>query len=73
MTKGDANPTVDFNPVSYNQLIGLVKLSIPKLGIVAQLLTGVTGKVAAGCLIGLAIVLNILGSVLKGTNEENDG
>jgi len=65
ITKGDANQTEDMNPVSYEHFIGRVELHIPQLGIVAQLMTGQEGKIAAGCLIGLAVVLHLIAAVLE--------
>ena len=64
ITKGDANQTNDMNPVPYEELIGRVELTIPKFGMVAQLLTGMQGKIAAGCLIGLAVVLHLIASLM---------
>lgn len=65
VTKGDANATKDMNPVSYIQFIGRVELSVPHMGIMAQFLTGLNGKIAAGCLIALALVLHMLASVIE--------
>ncbi len=64
VTKGDANSDNDMNPVSYDELIGRVELSVPYAGTVAQFFTSMNGKITAASLIGLAIVLNILASVL---------
>ena len=65
ITKGDANQTNDMNPVSYHNLIGRVEWSVPQVGMIAQLLTGAEGKIAAGSMIGLAVVLHILAAVLE--------
>ena len=65
ITKGDANQTNDMNPVRYENLIGRAEWSVPQVGMAAQLLTGAQGKIAAGSLIGLAVVLHILASVLE--------
>lgn len=64
ITKGDANQTNDMNPVSYDELIGRVELTIPKFGVVAQMLTGMQGKIAAACLIVLAVVLHLIASMV---------
>ena len=64
ITKGDANSDNDMNPVDYEELIGRVELSVPYVGTVAQFLTSLEGKITAASIIGLAVVLNILGSVL---------
>lgn len=74
ITKGDANETNDMNPVAYDDVIGKVTLSIPKLGSVAQLLTSLQGKIAAGSAILLAVILHILANVLNREKsvKEND-
>ena len=64
ITKGDANQTNDMNPVSYDELIGRVELTIPKFGVVAQMLTGMQGKIAGACLIALAVVLHLIASMV---------
>ena len=63
ITKGDANQTNDMNPVSYEQFIGRVELTVPHMGMVAQLLTGKEGKIAAGGLIGLAVLLHLIAAM----------
>lgn len=60
ITKGDANQTNDMNPIPYEQFVGRVELTIPELGILAQIMTGREGKIAAGCMIGLAVILHLL-------------
>ena len=64
ITKGDANQTNDMNPVPYEELIGRVELTIPKFGVVAQMISGKEGKIAAGALIALAVVLHGIASVI---------
>lgn len=64
ITKGDANRTEDMNPVSYDHFIGRVELHIPQLGVVAQIMTSQEGKIAAACMIGLAVVLHLIAAVL---------
>ena len=41
ITKGDANATKDMNPAPYDNFIGKVAYSIPKVGGIALVLTGV--------------------------------
>jgi signal peptidase len=65
ITKGDANQENDLNPVNYHELIGRVEWSVPEVGMIAQILTGTEGKIAAGSLIGLAVVLHIIASILE--------
>ena len=65
ITKGDANQTNDMNPVQYDNLLGRVEWSVPEVGVIAQMLTGMEGKIAAGSMIGLAVVLHLIAGVLE--------
>ena len=65
ITKGDANQENDLNPVNYHELIGRVEWSVPEVGVIAQILTGTEGKIAAGSLIGLAVVLHVIAAILE--------
>ncbi len=64
ITKGDANRTEDMNPVPYSNVIGRVELTIPKLGVIAQILTGFGGKVACICMIVVALLLHWMAAIL---------
>lgn len=59
ITKGDANDTKDMKPVSYDSYIGKVLLTVPGAGGIAQMFTSAAGKIAAACMIGLAVILQI--------------
>lgn len=59
ITKGDANRTNDMNPVTYEQYIGEVQLTVPKAGTVAEILTGAQGKLYAACAIATAVILQL--------------
>jgi signal peptidase len=65
ITKGDANRTEDMNPASYDHFIGRVEVAIPQLGVWAQIMTSREGKIAAGCMIGFAVVLHLIATVLE--------
>ena len=69
ITKGDANQTNDMNPVRYENLIGRVEWSVPQVGMAAQLLTGTQGKIAAGSLIGFAVILHSIAAILEKDKE----
>jgi len=71
ITKGDANQTNDMNPVAYENFIGTVTVSMPKLGAVAQVLTSKDGKTAAACVIGLAVVLHVISIILDKDKTSN--
>lgn len=64
-TKGDANEKEDLYPVGYDFYIGKVVYSVPVLGRILAFFVTVWGKVAAGGLIALALVLQIIGGVLE--------
>lgn len=64
VTKGDANPDEDMMPIPYEDFIGKVRLSIPRVGRAAQALSSTPGKIVAACLIGLAVALQAISAVL---------
>lgn len=70
VTKGDANAAEDMEPVPYDDFIGKVRLTIPKVGVAAQAFFSTPGKIAAVSLIGLAVLLQVLASVL-GRGKKN--
>ena len=59
ITKGDANEKEDINPVSYDNYIGKVQLSVPMAGYAAELFTSTQGKIAAVCVIAVAALLQV--------------
>ena len=72
ITKGDANAENDMHPIPYDNYIGKVQRTIPKLGGIFQTITGTQGKIAAASMIGLAIVLEILAAVVQGKREKEE-
>lgn len=72
ITKGDANEENDMNPVTYNQYMGKMVRSIPKIGGIVQTIMGGSGKVAVGCVIGLAVVLEIIATLLNRRLEDDE-
>ena len=64
ITKGDANETKDMNPVPYDDYIGKVTLTVPGVGSITQAFAGTASKLAAISIIGLAMVLLIIASVI---------
>ncbi len=61
-TKGDANDEEDPTPVSYENYIGRVALSVPYVGKLLTIMTSLYGKIAAACIVVLGLVLNLLGT-----------
>ena len=71
ITKGDANATKDMNPAPYDNFIGKVAYSIPKVGGIALVLTGVYGKILAGGAILGAVILHGIASVINSKREKD--
>lgn len=66
ITKGDANQEQDRNPVPYTAFIGTVERSIPGAGVLAEVFTSRTGKMAASGFIMAAVLLYVLAGILEG-------
>jgi signal peptidase len=75
ITKGDANDTNDMNPVPYDNYIGKVVLTIPVVGGLAQTFTVGPGRIAAVCMIGAAVLLQIIAAFINSRKKdaEDDG
>lgn len=69
-TKGDANEGEDPTPVDYDYYIGSMKLAIPYMGKVLTVMTSLYGKIAAACVVGLGVILNLIGSRQSDKSEE---
>ncbi len=65
ITKGDANPQNDMDPVTYSNIIGKMVLHIPMLGYIAAPIATTAGKIAMGCVIFAAYLLTVVGGKLK--------
>lgn len=65
ITKGDANAREDVSPISYDDFIGIVRISIPKAGKAAQAFSSIPGKIAAASFIGLAVALQVVAAVVE--------
>jgi signal peptidase len=61
-TKGDMNNTADSNPVAYDNVIGTVRLCIPKLGYVANFMHKKSVKILFAAL-GIAAAVLIIGYI----------
>lgn len=66
ITKGDANPQNDQDPVLYSNVIGKMVLHIPMLGYLAAPIASTAGKIAMGCVILAAFLLTVVGRKLSG-------
>lgn len=66
-TKGDANANPDFMPVAYTNVIGKVYLHLPFLGTIAAWLSETVGKLVAG----IILIIGVLLANIKVSNAEN--
>ncbi|WP_099361291.1 signal peptidase I [Fredinandcohnia onubensis] len=70
-TKGDANNVVDNGFVSQEQIVGVLALTIPKAGHLAQVLQTPTGIIIISLLILLIITLGMIKKMLTAQREES--
>ncbi len=68
-TKGDANPTNDFMPVSYAKVRGKVVAHYPFVGNLAALISETTGKIAAFIILVVGVLLSNIGEKKKKSDE----
>lgn len=72
VTKGDANPLPDEEPVPESNIIGVVVGRIPYIGWVKIFLTESGLLIPLLVVISVALVISIVRDVLKGEDEEED-
>lgn len=70
ITKGDANEFVDAAPVHFNNLIGVPKLSIPKLGYITNYIQNPPGKYFAIAIAAILLLLAFLPGLFDDEKEE---
>lgn len=70
VTKGDANQKEDAMPAAYSNLLGKVELSVPFMGQILSMVASAPGKIAAVCLIGLAVILHVAAGLLRRSEED---
>ena len=63
-TKGDANDKADLSDITYNQVIGVMKYHIPRMGQVLMILDTGMGKMLMICLAACGALLVIIGNRL---------
>ncbi len=63
-TKGDANDEADLSDITYNQVIGVMKYHIPRMGQVLMILDTGMGKMLMICLAACGALLVIIGNRL---------
>lgn len=71
-TKGDANEIEDGNPVHYNNVIGVPKFSIPKLGYVSDFIQNPPGTyITLGIGIALILIVFLPDMIVKKKDEDD--
>lgn len=70
-TKGDANESRDGNPVAYENAVGVVRFSLPKIGYVSSYLTSESGRYAAIAAVLALILLLILPELFKPSGKKD--
>lgn len=68
-TKGDANENRDGNPVLYENVLGVVKFSLPKLGYVSSYVASQTGRYVAIICVLVLILMWILPELFQTQKE----
>lgn len=65
ITKGDANANEDINPVTYDNVIGIVRAHVPRIGFTAAMFTSSLGKLVAALILLEAWLLTEIGRRLR--------
>ncbi len=64
-TQGDANTMADAAPVAWENLVGRVDFSVPRLGVVANFISTTSGKFAAAAALFALLLLLLLPELFK--------
>lgn len=70
ITRGDANPAADFEPVAYGSLIGRVQYHVAAAGRVLAVISGTAGRIRLIALACAAVLLKVLAARLRGPEPE---
>lgn len=70
VTKGDANPSNDFEPVEYDDVQGRVERYIPYIGSLMSVLSDTVGKLYMLCLACCGVMFNMLASRIRRFSQE---
>ena len=71
-TKGDANKDRDASPVYFENIVGVVKFSLPKLGNLSIYLSSESGKYVCAAALFSLLLLFILPELIKTEMAENE-
>ena len=70
--KGDANEVNDGNPVSFDDVLGVPIINIPKLGIFADWLSHKSGKIIYVTVIIVVTILMFMGDIIWSDDNEKE-
>jgi len=70
VTKGDANKNMDSSPVLYENVLGVVSFSIPKLGYISHYLSSKSGHYTVITILFLLIFLLVLQEIFPKHNTK---
>ena len=70
ITKGDANENEDVNPVAYENVVGVVRAHVPRIGFTAAMFTSKLGKLVAALILLEAWLLTEIGRRLRGPRKK---
>lgn len=72
ITKGDANSSYDGSPVLHGNVVGVVRATVPRLGLTLQFLSTPTGKLVGIIIVVAALVALIIVRLLVGIYERDE-
>ena len=72
ITKGDANEVNDGSPVSFDDVLGVPIINIPKLGIFADWLSHKSGKIIYVTVIIVVTILMFMGDIIWSDDNEKE-
>lgn len=70
-TQGDANDTPDAKPVMYENVVGTVHFSLPKLGYLSNFVASRSGKFICAAAVAALIILLIVPELFKKDSDKN--
>ena len=70
-TKGDANETEDASPVHFNNVVGIPRFSIPKLGYVSDFIQNPPGMYITIAFVAILVILAFAPDFVKKNPESN--
>ena len=70
-TKGDANNAPDSGTVAYENVLGVVRFAIPKLGYLSMYMSTERGKYITYCVVGVLLLISLIPTPKKTSQKSN--